>query len=141
MPPTFRATKPIARLYSFINRPNERAHVLIAFAGIDHAVDQRRQKLIDDFHPLLGERDRILAQVEAVRQRIGIAVAGVFVGGVIQARLGAARGDLRQFGDFALRAAGQRLVAVFDGPIVVRAEHEIEVIALLLPFGTRFSGR
>ena len=87
-----------------VERP---AGPLIAFARLDDLIDQARQDLIDQLHAPACELDRVLAQVEAIHQRIGIEQAGVFVGGVLQGRLGAARGDLRQFGHFALGAAAE----------------------------------
>ncbi len=108
---------------------------LVTIAGLHHLVDQPRQDLIDQLHPPLGELDQVFAQVETVHQRIGLGEVGVFVGGELQGRLGAAGGDFRQFRRFAPCAAGKRLVGVFDRPIIIRSDRCAEVVALLLSLG------
>ena len=45
-----------------------------------HSLDERRHHLGDELGPVAGELDRITAEIEAVRHRIGVARLGVFVG-------------------------------------------------------------
>jgi hypothetical protein len=70
--------------------------LLIAFSLLDNLVDQSWPKLADQLGALFGILDGVVAQVEAVRQRIGIDAAGVFVGGVGQRRFAGAGSDLLQ---------------------------------------------
>ena len=95
------------------------ADAVVSFARLDHAVNQSGQNLADQFKPPAGELDRILALVETIDAWIGLQRAGVLIGGESQRRLVAARGELAQHGHFAFGAAGQRLVPVFNRPVVV----------------------
>ena len=116
----------------FVHDDRQRlADAVVSFARLDHAVDQSGENLIDQFQPPAGELDRVFAEIEAIHARIGLERADVFVGGISQRRLVAARGDLSSSAASPSRAAGQRLVAVLDRPVVIGADASHEVIALL----------
>ena len=51
----------------------------VGFLGC-HPFDERRHHLGDELGPVAGELNRITAEIEAVRHRIGVARLGVFVG-------------------------------------------------------------
>ena len=107
--------------------------------AVEHHVVARRQlallravpQLTCEFEHALGVADHVVAHVKAVGA--GVAAVGVFIGAVIQARFALrAAGQARQFFAFVLRRV-KFLVAVFDGPVVVRTQ------ALHLVIGTGFA--
>ena len=101
---------------------------LVAFTSLDGAFEQLRQQSVDESHLSLSVCNRILAEVEAVRERIGIVRLGVFIGRVVEARFTAAHRDLGQLG---VLVTGHDFVAVLDGPVIVGTDRRGVVSRLL----------
>ena len=99
-----------------------------------HAVGDERHHLRHQLGAALCEFQRIVPEVEPVRERVGIAELGLLVGGVGQCRLATASGDLLEFRKLGFGVArGERLVAILDRPEVVGANLGGVVVALRLP--------
>ena len=107
------------------------ASLLITVAILGRFFHDLWPQLADKLCPHLGVGDWILAHVKPVGQRIRVNAARVLIRGISQGRLTAAGGDLFQFVDFALGAATERFVTVFNRPQVIRADCRGEIISLV----------
>src|SRR5690606_33824869 len=105
------------------------------FASLRRALLHALPQLARELQALAEVGQRVVAEVEAIDQRIDAVVAraaaGIGVVGEGQQRVGgAAPGDARQLGLLLRRL--DRLVGVLDRPVVVRADGGVVEAALLL---------
>lgn len=99
---------------------------LVALALLDGPVEHLGHQFCGELHLPRGEIHGIVPQIEQVRPGVG-PEHRVFVGRVLQRGFAAAGGDFVECLGF---VPGNLFVAVFEGPVVVRANRGRVVVTL-----------